>query len=239
MVKTILVQNEDDLLTAQALASGKDYYFTLQYEASQIPAPCLSFENNIPYIVTSNQKLKKFRLNLAFWLNHFNHHFKGENLLLKSIGKGKGKKILDTTFGVGIDSMHFLSAGHTLSSVEVMPVLAFMAQCEREQDHLNFDIICDHSHHYLKTQAEEFDIIYLDPMFRADSKKKGLSKKEMQILDLLGAQNTQPTELMKLSLEKAKERVVVKRHPKSPLLYPCPDHQFVGKSVRFDIYSTK
>ena len=84
---------------------------------------------------------------------------------------------------------------------------------------------------------ESFEVIYLDPMF--DTKlKKSESKKDIQLLkECLPDQ--QDNNLLLVALESARNRVIVKRHPKLDyLLGKKPNFSITSKLIRYDIYKT-
>jgi len=85
--------------------------------------------------------------------------------------------------------------------------------------------------------SNTFDCIYLDPMF--PTHKSGAKPgKEMQILQKL-TDNVDIDACFELSLEKALNRVVVKRPAKSPnMADKKPDMTYREKTIRFDVYLT-
>ncbi len=80
-------------------------------------------------------------------------------------------------------------------------------------------------------------VIYLDPMFPARMKSAKV-KKDLQILQSLAETSIDdPSELFLLARQKATERVIIKRPINAPFLVEAPDFQYLGKTVRFDVYS--
>ncbi len=158
------------------------------------------------------------------------------------------KKLLDLTGGWGVDS--FILAHHGLSVTTL------------EQNELVFNISA-HSLNYARSisstsaaakrielihtssvdfllgldDATSFDCIYLDPMF-PDHKSTAKPARDMQILQHLT--DNQDIELcFELALEKAGNRVVVKRPAKSgPISDLAPDLVYKQKTIRFDVYLT-
>ena len=90
------------------------------------------------------------------------------------------------------------------------------------------------SNKYLSSLTSLPDVIYLDPMFVEESLSK--AKKHLQLL----RENTTRAcnkNLLSLSLSKAKDRVVVKRHKKQEYLESKnPTYSIKGKVIRFDVY---
>ena len=91
---------------------------------------------------------------------------------------------------------------------------------------------------YLQSSVEPaWDVIYLDPMFSPRS-KAALPGLPAQILRELNANLMQPEhgalDWLQLALDRA-DKVVFKRPLKDPVIGK-PNHQFKGRSVRFDVY---
>ena len=84
---------------------------------------------------------------------------------------------------------------------------------------------------------QKVDVIYLDPMFSWSDKSK--AKKEIQALREL-TELEENKNLLGISLKKAEERVIVKRHRNSRYLEGFkPTFSLVGRVVRYDVYSLK
>lgn len=93
-----------------------------------------------------------------------------------------------------------------------------------------------------KITKNEFDVIYLDPMFPEQSYKKSLVKKNIRMLRAIIRSDTSsaPEELLNYSLKTNVKRVVVKRPADAlPLGGITPHHSNIGRSNRFDIYINK
>lgn len=171
--------------------------------------------------------------------------------LIKAVGltKKKDLSILDCTAGLGGDS--FILASITKNHVKMLErnptsftlledgLKRLKEQTESKQlsqiaERLSLEKI--DAIEFLKSTDKNFDIIYIDPMF-AQEKVKAKPKKEMAFFhETVGSDEDSDT-LLPLALEKATNRVVVKRHKLSPLLNnQKPSLQFIGKSNRFDVY---
>ena len=88
---------------------------------------------------------------------------------------------------------------------------------------------------FLESKNETFDLIYIDPMFLGVKKSK--AKKHMQALRDLSSDETQKG-LLGESLNRAKFRVIVKRHKHMNYLDDeVPTRSIKGKVVRYDIYN--
>jgi len=171
-------------------------------------------------------------------------------LLLKACNNKQRslRSILDLTAGWGVDALILARHGqqvtmleqhqllhaiiaHSLEQLALTPTGAEIAQ-RLTLEHTN-------ARHYLQSlgSGEEFDCIYLDPMFAAH-KSGAKPAKEMQILQAL-TENQDIESCFELALSKARKRVVVKRAAKaSPLAETKPDLVQRAKTIRFDIYLT-
>ena len=177
----------------------------------------------------------------------------GKNSLLgKALGLPKSKntlKVVDATAGLLRDSLQMSFLGCELLSLEKNPVVYDLVSKSIEKyssngqlaslfDRITFKNIDSLS--ALKAHAislADTDVVYLDPMFIHDS--SALPKKELQVLrKLLGeeSQVDENKELVRCFSESGIKRLVVKRPAKALLLKEKPNHQFVGKSIRYDLY---
>ena len=92
------------------------------------------------------------------------------------------------------------------------------------------------SFEHLSRTENNYDLIYIDPMFSGVGKSK--AKRAIQALRDL-TQEDQKEGLLSLAIEKASKRVIVKRHKNSKYLEDIkPSHSFKGKVVRYDIYNS-
>ena len=83
---------------------------------------------------------------------------------------------------------------------------------------------------------ENFDVIYLDPMF-PERKKSALVKKEMRIFKLLAGEDLDADDLFKWAINQPVKRVVVKRPKGAPLIAGRkPSHEITAKKFRYDVY---
>jgi 16S rRNA (guanine1516-N2)-methyltransferase len=83
--------------------------------------------------------------------------------------------------------------------------------------------------------GDEFDTVYLDPMFPPRD-KTALPRKSAQVLgDLLGESDVDLRDVVPAAAQRARRRVVVKRRRHDATCLK-PDWQIVGRSVRFDVY---
>jgi 16S rRNA (guanine1516-N2)-methyltransferase len=177
-----------------------------------------------------------------------NSSIKNQNIA-KAVGvKAKLRpSVLDATAGLGKDA--FLLAGlgceivmlersnwvHTLLqdglyrmgyySADTVTILKRMTlHCA---DFLEFD-----------GRQQQFDVVYLDPMF-PERRKSAKVKKDMAMLQQLLGHQADAEDLLAHARSIARKRVVVKRAKLSPSLGASkPDIEFKGSSSRYDVYLT-
>jgi len=157
-------------------------------------------------------------------------------------------RILDATAGMGGDSFVLVSLGAEVVSLErnqwVYPLLldglerlALATDPQLREISSRWHLVNEAAQSYLQ-RCEQFDVVYLDPMFPARKKDKAAVGKEMVAFHTLVGADIDADELLDAALEKARFRVVVKR-PKLAgyLAERKPTLQLLGKSGRFDIYT--
>jgi len=172
----------------------------------------------------------------------------GKNsLLAKACGITKGlRTVVDTTAGLGIDSIMLAKLGFDVVCLErnemIFKLLAdglaraqmddrFLKFISGKIQALNMDAI-----NYLKSLDENFrpEVIYLDPMF---PDKKSLSKKEMRWLKEIVGEDPDSVELFEVALKVVRNRVVVKRSQQNEKINSLkPAIVFEGNSIRYDVY---
>ena len=79
------------------------------------------------------------------------------------------------------------------------------------------------------------DVVYLDPMY-PPKKKSALVKKEMRICRMLVGEDEDAGELLEIARRVARRRVVVKRLRHAPPLKANAAAEYVGRTVRYDVY---
>jgi 16S rRNA (guanine1516-N2)-methyltransferase len=173
----------------------------------------------------------------------------GTEMLVRAIGHKKNSRtrVLDATGGLGRDAFIMASHGCHVHIIEKNPVAAALLEdgLRRAAEHPDTKSISGRirltvgdSCEFLQAenQEEQFDVIYLDPMFPKRS-KSALVKKELQILQLLVGYDDYTENLFAAALQNAGKRVVVKR-PKTaqPLSGRAPSHNISSKTIRFDVY---
>lgn len=186
-----------------------------------------------------------------FLSKEFEHRCKSANrsdLLLKAIGLKKGVKTLfDATCGFGYDCTFINSlTDMVVTTCEKNIVVAELVidGWRRLRDTGHFDhappfyFQLQSSIEHLNCTSEEYDTIYLDPMFPVDPKASAKPKSEIEFLRDLAGVDVDSAELFALALTKARRRVVVKRADDGVGIKTerNADFSIDGKSVRYDIY---
>ncbi len=165
----------------------------------------------------------------------------------KAIGIKKDYRpsVLDTTAGLGRDSFMLASLGCNVTMLERNPVIFLLLQNglniamedeEAKEIIGRMKLINANSIEFLKNNLENFDVIYIDPMF-PKSKKSRLVKKDMQIFREIVGDDLDSSELLKLALKQKVKRIVVKRMMNSENIANIkPNFEIKGKTTRFDVY---
>lgn len=160
-------------------------------------------------------------------------------LLYSAIGKVKGLKVLDATAGWGTDSFILANLGCDVTALEKNEVVYKLLSdgLRRANDVASkIFLINKDFFEYAADCSENFDIVYLDPMFPDDS-KDALPKKEIQVLQMLvGDASQDALKYLEEAFKLKPKRVVLKRPLKAPEVLK-PQFSVKGSSVRYDVYS--
>ena len=181
-------------------------------------------------------------------------------MIARACQLGEKPDLIDATAGLGHDSLLMAHLGAQVRLIERHPILFVLLEYAHAQAALDsflqpivarIELIYADSNAYLQQllqQAEQVDVVYLDPMFpQRDQhqnaiKKQAQVKKQMQLLHLLLPEDGEMDlgdQLLHLAMQIAK-RVVVKRPRHAVYLADKnPDHQWLGDACRFDAYFLK
>ena len=175
---------------------------------------------------------------------------KGQTIA-KAVGLNKTPLpvILDATAGMGKDAFVFASLGAKVILMERSPISAALltdalqrASCDKDISEIinRMSLIYGDARSLGSDKGVQLnetpDVIYLDPMF-PHRKKSALVKKEMLAFQSLIGDDNDSDELLNISRQLAKKRVVVKRSIKAPYLgNQKPSLSMNMKKHRFDIY---
>jgi 16S rRNA (guanine1516-N2)-methyltransferase len=174
----------------------------------------------------------------------------GDSLLRRAL-RGKGKmphKVLDGTAGLCRDALSIAMMGCHVEAFERAPLVVALVRdgLERAREGASFqkqlsDRLTLHQADF-ETEvpgpnvgAGPPDAVYLDPMFPL-SNKSAQVKKEMALLHPFLRPPDDGTSLVEAALKTGAKRVLVKRSKRAKPLCPGVAHQFLGKSIRFDLY---
>lgn len=184
---------------------------------------------------------------LAGKTNHRRLHGGGRGQLIAKACAVKGQPlptILDATAGLGQDAFVLACLGCEVHMLERSPIVAVLLQdglnrLQAEESMPLRLIQMDAISYLTQAKADEFDVVYLDPMFPARQKNAKV-KKEMQVLQaLLGKVEEDEAAIFAAAKRVAKKRVAVKRPRGAPhYANTAPSFEITGKSSRFDIYLT-
>ena len=152
-------------------------------------------------------------------------------------------RVLDTTCGLGRDSATLAALGCTVVSIERHAVLFALLDDARARAQATPPpwlaawpelIHADAGRWLADTCADDFDIVYIDPMFDAPRRKARPQKALAWMHELVGT-DTDVALLLERARAAAMRQVVVKQHARATPIAP-PDRQVEGKAIRFDIY---
>ncbi len=173
--------------------------------------------------------------------------------IAKAVGlkSGNTPTVLDVTAGLAGDAFVLATLGCTVTLIERSPIIFALIENAVERASLSekftpilkqgFEILNQDAIDYISEQLNNGgkapDVIYIDPMY-PERKKSALVKKEMQILQRLHDRDDRSSELLEISLQFAKKRVVVKRPAHAETLNDRkPNTCIKSKKTRYDIYT--
>ena len=170
--------------------------------------------------------------------------YQSENLLKKAIGwqSTTQKHILDATGGLGHDAFILALLGQKITIFEKNIGLCILIEEALynlpnlpyfEDARNNISIINNDSRTFLSF-SENFDVVYIDPMF--NSKKKLKRTKQMEFLDeYLGEYDDPSVDFYESNFK----RLVIKKELRAAAsIKDCSAISFKGSSVRYDVYLT-
>ena len=225
--------------------------------STQIRAKKLSEKYNVPlinsesaetYVSIDGQSILhsgNYKLENSFSKGKFRariSQYQGESLLKKAIGwqSTSQKHILDTTGGLGHDAFILALLGQKITVLEKNTGLCILI--EEALNNLpklpyfnnarnNISIINKDSRTFLAS-AENFDVIYIDPMFNSDKKLK--RSKQMEFLANYLAEYDDPS--IDFYQTKFKRMVIKKESRSSSGIKDDPAISFKGASIKYDVY---
>ena len=143
--------------------------------------------------------------------------------------------VADLMAGWGTDGLALALRGCTVTLVERAPIVWAMLDEFVTRLELPAAVLCEPAEQWCEAHPGGVDVAYLDPMFPARH-KTALPGREMQVLrDLAWRGDTPLPRQIHLARRAARDRVVVKRRAREPVLL-APDWSVRGRRVRFDVY---
>ncbi|MFO7876537.1 MAG: class I SAM-dependent methyltransferase [Desulfovermiculus sp.] len=171
--------------------------------------------------------------------------------------KAQGRLVLDVTGGLGQDAWLLAAAGCSLVVVEQEPVIFALLRDGVARAGVSAQQIVRRLR-LIQAQAEDVlgqimhrdasdiiqirpHVVYMDPFFHSERKKKGASKRSMQVLRHVAREHDPKADqaVLDLALQAALDRVVVKRPRLSSALASRHGRivlSIQGRGHRFDVY---
>ncbi|OUS07476.1 16S rRNA methyltransferase [Rhodobacterales bacterium 52_120_T64] len=167
--------------------------------------------------------------------------------LPKAIGmkSGVSPSVVDATAGLGRDAFLMASLGSEVTLIErsdeMHSLLAEGMERARVAGGEIAEVIARMTllHGDAKALLRELspDVVLVDPM-HPPRKNSALVKKEMRLIREIVGTDQDSTELMRVALDCARKRVVLKWPQKADPMggIRAPSHQITGKSTRYDVF---
>lgn len=175
---------------------------------------------------------------------------RNQPLARATLGNRENLSLLDCTAGLGRDALSIASlfpekTSSKVTLLERSPIVWALLRDGLKRASQNeklgpivdrLELILSEATDFLRNAPEgKYDVIFLDPMFPV-KKKMALPSKEMQMFRALLGDDEDFDEVLDLALQKAKERVVVKRPDSAGEGRIKPSHVIGTKLLRFDVY---
>lgn len=192
------------------------------------------------------------RLGVDFNAGKLTYRLRHSNSIKQDLTRALGVKpgirprILDLTAGLGKDAFVLASQGCQVVAVERHPLIYLLLAdgVRRAVNDLRTQVtaaLLDLRHAdgrsvMAQIQSQDFDVIYLDPMY-PHRDKTALVKQDMRLLRDVAGDDLDAEQLFQAALSTAGKRITVKRPLHAPRLgLQPPDLQYKGTSTRFDVY---
>ena len=168
----------------------------------------------------------------------------GPQPLARAMG-GPGRRVVDATAGLGRDAFHLASLGCEVTAVERHPVLVLLLEDAQRRAALapttagaamRLRVIGGDAREVVPGLDPPPEVIYLDPMYPSRRKRSALPARELRMLRRLVGTDPDGADVFAQLRGAAQERVVVKRPPHAPPLFPGVHTQYCGKLARYDVY---
>jgi 16S rRNA (guanine1516-N2)-methyltransferase len=163
--------------------------------------------------------------------------------LVRALGFGRGvQTVVDATAGLGRDALALAARGFDVVAVERSPLVQALWSDAIARDGLppRLRFVQADGVAYLRAVAgtvDAPDAVFLDPMY-PHGPRRALPQKEMRVLRAAVGDDVDVDELFMAARAAAKQRVVVKRPKKAPVMSEGAAHCWVGASTRLELYLT-
>lgn len=225
--------------------------FLLAFTKEVTDKAVLAIVKGVPTLVKiSDGHLMKSYLNWQSLTKRIVSAGRKSELILQACKVTSQMSVIDGTAGFGHDSLIMASTGAQVIMIEQNPLVALLLHHEyhKMQQNQNWQKLLariqirhgDFLDVTLMNELPKVDVVYLDPMFPADSYSAKVNK-NMQVLHELAAPPDSHTEL--LLLQQARQqcqdlgKVIVKRPVSAPYLAnQTPAQSVANDAIRFDKY---
>lgn len=164
-------------------------------------------------------------------------------LLVKAIKPAPHRHIIDLTAGLACDAAIFLKCGAQVTLVERDRTMQILLE-DGIQRAIQSGVLTASQVKLIPMDAMDFlktltsnnfpEVIYLDPM-HPERPKEAKVKKAMQCLQDFILPDADLKPLLQAARQCTRERVVVKWPARLPPVI-TPNHSFIGKTIRFDVF---
>ncbi len=156
-------------------------------------------------------------------------------ILAQACGARERPNVVDLMAGWGVDGLSLAMRGCRVTLIERSPAVWAMLDEFVSRLTLPVNVVYADAREWCETATAMTDVVYLDPMF-ASRRKTALPSKRLQFLrDVAWQDEVSLERWIEFGQRVAKDRVVVKRRAKDPVL-ATPAWQVKGRQVRFDVY---
>lgn len=222
-----------------------------------IANPYLNYtENGLGLYSCAEQRSKSIEtlLHIDFVGGKNGYRYAKDCTIKQAIARAVGIKsgfrptVFDATAGLGGDAFVLACLGATVFLCERSPLLFCLLKdaLKRAQSSESIQDITEKRMHLMHGNSSEilqntndsYHTVYMDPMY-PHKKKAALNKKEMRVIRSFVGDDQDSEVLLTTALDKAKNRVVVKRPKGAPyVMAKKPSHEILMKNSRFDVYLT-
>lgn len=246
----------DEELTAKTASLCNRFNFSIA-KALPIDSPYLNYDKQgLALYLATEPKGKSIEtlLHIDFVGGKNGYRYAKDCTIKQAIARAVGIKsgfrptIFDATAGLGGDGFVLACLGSKVALCERSPLLYCLLEDAlnraRQNAHIGaiienrLTLMHGNSATVLRESTTSYHTVYMDPMY-PHKKKAALNKKEMRVIRSFVGDDTDSEVLLAVALEKADNRVVVKRPKGAPYVMDRkPSHEILMKNSRYDVYLT-